>query len=172
MWVDNHLNPDVVGQSATDIAKMAGIELPNTEVRVLLVEETAISPSAVFSREKLSPVLALYTYNSFDEALNLASRVLENGGLGHTAGIHTSDDAVATRFALRMPASRVIVNQSTATSAGGSRDNSLVPTTTMGCGTWGNNATSDNVTVEHVMNIKRLAFRHATPRDTSGVFAA
>jgi len=170
MWVDDHLNPDVVGQSAIDLAAMAGIELPHDQIKVLMVEESLISPSAVFSREKMSPVLALYQYNSFDEALELASGILENGGLGHTAGIHVKDDAIATLFAMRMPASRIIVNQSTATTAGGSRENGLVPTTTMGCGTWGNNSTSDNVSVDHLMNIKRLAFKHAHLRDTSNIF--
>lgn len=167
MWIDGHLNPDIVGQSAIDLAAMAEIELPNDEIKVLMVEESLINPSAVFSREKLSPVLALYQYDNFDKALDVATRILENGGLGHTAGIHVKNDTIATQFAMHMPASRIIVNQSTATTAGGSRENGLVPTTTMGCGTWGNNATSDNVSVNHLMNIKRLAFKHAHLRDTS-----
>jgi len=169
MWVDGHINPDIVGQSAVDIAKMASIPVP-ADTKVLLVRESEIAKDNIFSKEKLSPVLALYTYNTFAEAKDGARRILENGGLGHSAGIHCNDDRVATDYAMAMPASRVLVNQSTATNAGGSKENGLVPTTTMGCGTWGKNATSDNVTCDHLMNRKRLAFKHALLRNTSRIF--
>jgi len=169
MWVDGHLNPDIIGQSATDIARMAGFEVADG-VKILLVAEENIAKDNVFSKEKLSPVLALYKYDTFEEATQRAVDILNNGGVGHTAGLHAHDDDVAKAFAMRMPASRVIVNQSTATTAGGSRENGLVPTTTMGCGSWGNNSTSDNVSAEHLINIKRLAFKHAHLRDTSKIF--
>ncbi|MEM9330455.1 MAG: aldehyde dehydrogenase family protein [Pseudomonadota bacterium] len=171
MWLDDHLNPDIVGKSASDIARMAGFHVDG-RTKVLLVRTSKISADHVFSREKLSPVLALYEYDVFEEAIQGAISILKNGGVGHTAAIHCEDKEIATRFAIHVPASRVIVNQSTATNAGGSRENGLVPTTTMGCGSWGNNATTDNVTVDQVINIKRLAFRHEEPRDTSLVFAA
>jgi succinate-semialdehyde dehydrogenase len=169
MWIDGHLNPDVIGKSAVHIAKAAGIDVSD-EVKVLLVPERGISKDNIFSKEKLSPVLALYEYSDFEEATERAVAILNNGGLGHTAGLHAHDDDIAKRFAMRMPASRVLVNQSTATNAGGSRENGLVPTTTMGCGSWGNNATTNNVTVDQVINIKRLAFKHAHLRDTSKIF--
>lgn len=171
MWLDDHLNPDIVGKSASDLARMAGFTVPD-KTKVLLVRTSRIAPDNVFSREKLSPVLALYEYDEFQKAVDGAVAILKNGGVGHTAGIHCEDEDIATHFAIQMPASRVIVNQSTATNAGGSRENGLVPTTTMGCGSWGNNATTENVTVDQVINIKRLAFRHSKPRDTSNVFNA
>ncbi len=171
MWLGNHLNPDVVGKAANELAQMAGFHVAN-DVKVLLARTNRIADDHVFSREKLSPVLALYEYDDFEEAIEGSISILKNGGIGHTVGIHCEDKSIATEFAIRMPASRVIVNQSTATNAGGSRENGLVPTTTMGCGSWGNNATTDNVTVDQVINIKRLAFRHSEPRDTSMVFAA
>jgi len=171
MWQSNYLNAEIVGQSAGKIARMAGFDVPEN-TRILLVKTSKIEPDYVFSREKLSPVLAFYEYHDFDAAIKGAVATLKNGGVGHTAGIHCNDDDIATRFALQMPASRIIVNQSTATNAGGSRENGLIPTTTMGCGSWGNNATTDNVTVDQVINVKRLAFRHSKPRKPSPVFAA
>jgi len=171
MWQENHLNPDIVGKCAATIARMAGFDVPDS-TRIILVKTSTIAPDHVFAREKLSPVLALYEYDAFDEAIQGAIDTLQNGGIGHTAGIHCEDEDIATRFAIEMPASRIIVNQSTATNAGGSRENGLVPTTTMGCGSWGNNATTENVTVDQVINIKRLAFRHSEPRNPSPAFAA
>jgi len=170
MWIDGHLNPDIIGQSAVKIAGMAGIQLPNDGIRILIVEEDKIGPDEIFSKEKMSPVLALYEYDTFPQAIDLALKIIKNGGIGHTAGIHTPNKEHAREFAMRMPASRVIVNACTATTAGGSKQNALIPTTTMGCGSWGNNSTSDNVSAEHLITIKRMAFKHDHPLDTTRVF--
>ncbi|MFD3191946.1 aldehyde dehydrogenase family protein [Sedimentitalea sp. HM32M-2] len=169
MWVDGHLNGDIVGQSAERLAEMAGFEVPEG-TRILLVPETKIAPDEIFSKEKLSPVLAMYKYDHWQEAIDGCEAILKNGGEGHSAGIHSKDHDSSRAYAMRMPASRILVNQTTATNAGGSRENSLVPTTTMGCGSWGNNATSDNISAEHLINIKRLTFKHAYLRDTSTIF--
>jgi len=171
MYGEGHLNPDIIGQPATKIAEMAGISLPAGQDKVLLVPEDKIAYTEVFSKEKLSPVLAFYVYDDLQQGLDLAKGILTNGGLGHTAGIHTLDEDVAAQFAVQMPASRVLVNQPTATSAGGGRQNGLIPTTTMGCGSWGNNATTDNINVTHLLNIKRLAFKQDKVKDTSTIFA-
>lgn len=170
MWIDGHLNPDIIGQSAVKIAEMAGIELPNDDIKILIVEEDKIAKDEVFSKEKMSPVLALYEYDTLPQAIDLSLAIINNGGIGHTAGIHTPNKDHAREFAMRMPASRVIVNACTATTAGGSKQNALIPTTTMGCGSWGNNSTSDNVSVEHLITIKRMAFKHDHPLDTTNVF--
>ncbi len=170
MWVDGHLNPDIIGQSAVKIAGMAGIELPNDEIKILVVEEDKIADDEVFSKEKMSPILALYEYDTLPQAIDLSLRIIKNGGIGHTAGIHTPNKDHAREFAMKMPASRIIVNACTATTAGGSKQNALVPTTTMGCGSWGNNSTSDNVSVEHLITVKRMAFKHDHPLDTTHVF--
>lgn len=169
LWVDGHLNGDIVGQSAVRLAEMAGIDVPQ-DTRVLLVPESKIAPDEIFSKEKLSPVLAYYEYDKWEDAINGCEAILKNGGEGHSAGIHSKDHDASRAYAMRMPASRILVNQTTATNAGGSRENSLVPTTTMGCGSWGNNSTSENISAEHLINIKRMAFKHAYLRDTSTIF--
>ena len=169
MWHDHHLNGDIVGQDAERLAEMAGFSVP-AGTKILLVPESKIAKDEIFSKEKLSPVLAMYEYDDWSEAIDGCEAILRNGGEGHSAGIHSKDHDASRAFAIRMPASRILVNQTTATNAGGSRENSLVPTTTMGCGSWGNNSTSDNVSAEHLINIKRMAFKHAYLRDTSTIF--
>jgi acyl-CoA reductase-like NAD-dependent aldehyde dehydrogenase len=159
-----------VGQSALRIADMAGIALPPGQERILLVPVQYVGPEYPFSTEKLSPVLAFYVRPTFAACIETAAEILNTGGRGHTAAIHAENRNAVMQFAAKMKVSRVIVNQTSATSAGGSRFNGLVPTTTLGCGTWGNNVSTDNISVRHVLNIKRVAFKQAEARDTSRVF--
>ena len=107
--------------------------------------------------EKLSPLLALYTVADWREADELARRLLEFGGLGHTFGIHCKDETVIEKFGLSQPASRIVVNSGT-TFGGIGATTGIQPSLTLGCGARGNNITSDNIGPQHLMNIKRVAF--------------
>lgn len=150
------LNPDIVGQSAVKIAAMASIQVPE-ETRVLIAEETGVGKNIPFSIEKLSPVFALYTAESYQEAKEICLQLLNLGGRGHSLSIHTNDEAVAKDFALEMPVSRMMVNTLSSIGAVGATTG-LMPSLTLGCGSFGGNITSDNVTARHLINIKRMAY--------------
>lgn len=150
------LNPDIVGQSAVKIAAMASIQVPE-ETRVLIAEETGVGKDIPFSIEKLSPVFALYTAESCQDAKEICLQLLNLGGRGHSFSIHTNDDAVAKDFALVMPVSRMMVNTLSSIGAVGATTG-LMPSLTLGCGSFGGNITSDNVTARHLINIKRMAY--------------
>ncbi|WP_126427847.1 acetaldehyde dehydrogenase (acetylating) [Brevibacillus marinus] len=150
------LNPQIVGKSAQEIARMAGIAVPPA-ANVLVAEEEHVGKSYPFSIEKLSPLLALYTVADWREGCEVCIRLLELGGLGHTLGIHCRDEAVIEAFGLKKPASRIVVNSGT-TFGGIGASTGLFPSLTLGCGSYGNNITSDNIGPQHLLNIKRVAF--------------
>lgn len=151
-----YLNPAIVGQSAVKIAEMAGVSVP-AETRVLIAEETRVGKDVPFSIEKLSPVFALYTADTYAEAKDYCTKLLNLGGRGHSLSLHTNDDAVAKDFALEMPVSRLMVNTLSSIGAVGATTG-LMPSLTLGCGSYGGNITSDNVTARHLINIKRMAY--------------
>lgn len=158
-WKDGHLNPDVVGQSAARIAAMAGIDIPPSTL-VLGVVEDQVGPNAPFSHEKLSPVLAVYRAADFAAALDLGVRLAENGGLGHTAALHTAPDNEAhiLEFSRRMPTCHNLVNMPSSLGAIGSGYNpNLEPSLTLGVGSYGSSSTSLNVGPSSLLNIKRTA---------------
>jgi succinate-semialdehyde dehydrogenase len=103
------------------------------------------------------PVLALRTYKTIDEAIAFAKANLEIEGIGHSVSIHSSNKDVIEKIALKIPVSRIVVNQISASSAGGSFNNGLAPTNTLGCGSWGGNSISENLTYKHLMNISRIS---------------
>jgi acyl-CoA reductase-like NAD-dependent aldehyde dehydrogenase len=150
------LNPDIVGQYARKIAEMAGITVPES-TRVLVAEETRVGKDVPFSIEKLSPIFALYTAESYQEAKEICLKLLNLGGRGHSLSLHTNDEEVAKDFALGMPVSRLMVNTLSSIGAVGATTG-LMPSLTLGCGSFGGNITSDNVTARHLINIKRLAY--------------
>ncbi|GMB09479.1 acetaldehyde dehydrogenase (acetylating) [Thermolongibacillus altinsuensis] len=150
------LNPNIVGQSAEKIANMAGISVP-AETRLIIAEETRVGKDVPFSIEKLSPIFPLYTANSYEEAKELCLKILNLGGRGHTLSLHTNDDEIAKDFALEMPVSRVLVNTLSSIGAVGATTE-LIPSLTLGCGSFGGNITSDNITARHLINIKRMAY--------------
>ncbi|MDR1060948.1 MAG: bifunctional acetaldehyde-CoA/alcohol dehydrogenase [Clostridiales bacterium] len=160
--IDGALNARVVGQSAAAIARLAGVDAPET-AKVLIGEVESVEPSEAFAREKLSPVLAMYRAEDFDDALAKAERLVLDGGLGHTASIYLNaqtERRKIERFAARMKACRVIVN--TPSSHGGIGDLynfKLLPSLTLGCGSWGANSISGNVGAMHLLNIKTVAER-------------
>ena len=156
------LNADMVGQSAYKIAKMAGVEVPES-AKVLVGEVTSVELEEPFSHEKLSPVLAMYRAKSFEEALNKADRLIELGGMGHTSILYTdqlkSKDRILT-FGERMKTARTLINMPAAQGAIGDLYNfKLAPSLTLGCGSWGGNSVSENVGPKHLINVKSIAER-------------
>lgn len=156
------LNADMVGQSAYKIAKMAGVNVPES-AKVLVGEVTSVELEEPFSHEKLSPVLAMYKATSFEDALNKADRLIELGGMGHTSILYTDQvknrDRVLT-FGERMKTARTLINMPAAQGAIGDLFNfKLAPSLTLGCGSWGGNSVSENVGPKHLINIKSIAER-------------
>lgn len=160
--VNGSLNSKIVGQSAGKIAELAGVTVPQ-ETRVLIGEVTSVALSEEFAHEKLSPVLAMYRAESFEQAIRFADQLIKDGGYGHTASLYV--DAMRERekideFADKMKACRIVVN--TPSSHGGIGDLynfNLAPSLTLGCGSWGGNSVSENVGVKHLLNIKTVAER-------------
>ncbi|WP_430597199.1 acetaldehyde dehydrogenase (acetylating) [Enterococcus sp. AZ177] len=150
------LNPDIVGKSASDVAKLVGISVPD-DTSILLSEQTEIGHHNPYSREKLTPILGLFTVDSFENGVETCKALLANEGTGHTAVIHTTTDANAESFGLEMRASRILVNTLGALGAIGATTK-LAPSMTLGCGAMGGSSTTDNVTAHHLMNIKRIAY--------------
>ncbi|OLN21321.1 acetaldehyde dehydrogenase (acetylating) [Domibacillus antri] len=156
IMVNGSLNAKIVGKAPQVIGEMAGIEVP-ADAKLLVAEETRVGKEYPFSIEKLSPTLAFYTVKDLEEASALAQELLVFGGLGHTVGIHAQDEKVIEAYTIDKPAGRIIVNAGTTFGAIGATVN-VMPSLTLGCGAIGNNITSDNVTVKHLFNIKRVAF--------------
>jgi acetaldehyde dehydrogenase / alcohol dehydrogenase len=152
------VNPDIVGKPAYEIAKMAGIAVPE-DTKILVAELKGVGPKYPLSREKLSPVLACYKVNSTAEGFQRCEEMLEFGGLGHSAVIHSDDQDVVTEFGKRMKAGRIIVNAPSSQGAIGDIYNAYIPSLTLGCGTFGGNSVSTNVSAIHLINIKRMAKR-------------
>lgn len=150
------LNPAIVGKSPQVIADIAGIRIPH-DAKLLIAEESRVGLDYPFSIEKLSPVLALYTVNDWQEGCRRCIELLELGGLGHTVGIHCEDPNIIEAFGLEKPASRIVVNSGT-TFGGIGATTGMMPSLTLGCGSFGNNITSDNMSPMHLLNIKRVAF--------------
>ena len=150
------LNPGIVGKSVEAIANLAGISVP-PGTRCLLADVGGVGRDYPLSMEKLSPILAFYVEDGLERGAARCNEVLHYGGMGHTAGIHTGSREAAVRYGSEMPASRITVNTPTTHGAIGF-STALPPSMTLGCGSWGGNVTSDNVSPLHLMDIKRVAF--------------
>ena len=150
------LNPQIVGKSVEFIANMAGINVP-PGTRCLLADVGGVGRDFPLSMEKLSPILAFYVDDGLERGAARCNEVLHYGGMGHTAGVHTRSREAAIRYGAEMPASRITVNTPTTHGAIGF-STALPPSITLGCGSWGGNVTSDNVSPLHLMDIKRVAF--------------
>ncbi|MCH5166129.1 MAG: bifunctional acetaldehyde-CoA/alcohol dehydrogenase [Clostridiales bacterium] len=160
--INGSVNAKIVGQSAPTIAKLCGFEVP-TASRILVGEVTSVDISEPFAHEKLSPVLAMYRAESFDDALKKAQRLVEDGGFGHTSAIYANEHtekAKISAFADMMRTCRILVNTPAAHGGIGDIYNfKLLPSLTLGCGTWGGNSVSENVSVKHLLNYKTVAKR-------------
>jgi acetaldehyde dehydrogenase / alcohol dehydrogenase len=153
------VNPTIVGMPAAKIAQLAGVEVPE-DTKILIAELKTVGPESPLSREKLSPVLACFKVNSLEEGLTRAEEMLEFGGLGHSAVLHSTNEEVMKEFGLRMKAGRIIVNAPSSQGAIGDIYNAFMPSLTLGCGTFGGNSVSQNVGAIHLVNIKKLAKRN------------
>lgn len=150
------LNAKIVGKSAEFIANLAGITIPSG-TRCLLADCGGVGRDFPWSIEKLSPTLAFFVVDGIEAGANRCEEILQFGGMGHTAGMHTQNRDAAIAYGAQMPASRVVINSPTTHGAiGFSTD--LSPSMTLGCGSWGGNVTSDNVSPIHLMDVKRVAF--------------
>lgn len=150
------MNPKIVGKSAHDIAAMAGIEIP-AQATILLSDEPGVGEKYPFSKEKLTQLLGFYVVNDWHEACELCIELLENGGLGHTLSIHSKDEKIIREFAFKKPVSRFLVNTPSTHGAVG-LSTGLAPSFTLGCGTVGGSATSDNVSPLHLINSRWMAY--------------
>lgn len=156
------LNADIVGQSAFKIAQMAGINVPE-ETKILIGEVTSVEMSEPFAHEKLSPVLAMYKFKNFDDALQMADTLVRDGGFGHTSSIYIDTLLGKERlekFNSIMKTGRIVVNTPSAHGGIGDLYNfNLAPSLTLGCGSWGGNSVSENVGIKHLLNTKVVAER-------------
>ena len=158
MFDEDKLNSFVVGKSPYFIAKMADIEVPK-ETKVLVLKENGVGIEYPFSKEKLSPVLAYYIVKDSKEGIDLAEKLIEFGGMGHSAVIHSENVDVIQEFSERVKVGRIIVNSPSTHGAIGDIYNTNMPSLTLGCGTFGGNSTTSNVSSVNLINIKRVAKR-------------
>jgi len=177
MWPDGRLSAAVTAKAAPEIARLAGLARPALlAAKFLMVEESGTGSEHPFSGEKLSPVLAVYRARDFDHAFALTTAIYEYQGKGHSVGIHTRDDSHVLRLGLELPVARVIVNQAHCIATGGSFDNGLPFSLSMGCGTWGRNGFSDNMNYRHFLNITRISrvipAREPTEQELFGEYLA
>ena len=157
MWPEGKLNSAVIARPARQIAQMAEIDCSAaSDVKVLLVQESQTGTAHPFSGEKLCPVLTLYRAEDFDGALAQVAEIYAYQGAGHSIGIHTADDARPMQIAMELPTCRVIVNQAHCFATGGSFDNALPFSLSMGCGSWGGNSISENMNYRHYLNTVRV----------------
>ena len=165
MWPHGKLAAAVTAQDAPRIAGLAELEREALRTaRFLMVEETGAGPDYPYSGEKLSPVLTVYRARDFDHACAIVADIYAFQGAGHSVSIHSADDEHILRLGLELPVSRVIVNQIHCYATGGSFDNGLPFSLSMGCGTWGRNNFSDNMNYRHYLNITRIS-RKIAPRE-------
>ena len=165
MFPGGRLSPAVTAQSVKKISAAAGFTRPDlAKAKCLMVEETGAGRDHPFSGEKLSPVLAVYRARDFDHAFDILRAIYDYQGNGHSCGIYTENEAHIRRLAHEMTVSRVIVKQAHTFATGGSFDNGMPFSLSMGCGTWGGNSFSDNLHYKHFMNVTRIV-RAIPPRE-------
>jgi sulfoacetaldehyde dehydrogenase len=159
---DGRRTANTIARPATAIAKLAGIDVPEA-TRFLMTEETEIGKAHPFSTEKLGPVLAVYRYSGFDNALDMVRRILETGGKGHSCGIYSFNDQHIDDLARMAPVSRIMVRQVQSAGNAGAFTNGMPMTSSMGCGVWGGNITNENISLKHYMNVTWVS--RPTPED-------
>ncbi|GHV53140.1 succinate-semialdehyde dehydrogenase [Deltaproteobacteria bacterium] len=149
------MNRDLVGKNAIEVAKAAGINVP-ADTSILVVEATGRDD--VLGSEKMFPVLSVYPYDTWEEAVEIARNNLNKIGKGHSIAVHSNNREHVEYAGIKTEVSRIVVNQQCASTGGGSFQNGLSPTNTLGCGSWGNNSISENLTYYHLINISRIAY--------------
>ncbi len=157
MWINGELNRKVVAQSALNIANLANINIPsNTEI--LMVEGEGIGPIEPFSGEKLCIVMTLYKYQKFDEAIQMVNAITDFSGAGHSCGLHSRDREKAIKLGYKVKVSRIMINQPQCLANSGSWTNGMPMTMSLGCGSWGGNSTSDNISWKNLLNTTWVSF--------------
>ena len=155
LFHDGKLNPALIGKDAPVIAKAAGFDIPET-TKVVALKVDAVGKADVLNKEIMGPIVVLKGYDTFENAVDMAvNNMVESGGIGHTAGIFTNDEAHVRYAGERIPVARLLVNQPTP-DAWGPATNSLSPAVSEGCGTWGNNILADNVDYIHMLNVSKI----------------
>ena len=155
LFPDGHLDRHLIAKDYTDLHTAFGLD-GSPDDRYVMVEEPAPGPDRPMTGEKLSLVLTIYRAKDFDHAIELTRGVLDVQGIGHSVGVHTADDGAARRLAEELPVVRVLVNQAHTFGNGGSFDNGMPFTLSMGCGTWGGNSISENLNISHFINVTHL----------------
>ena len=150
-----HLNKDVVGKSARQIGALAGIDVPET-AKIILLPAVGTGTKDILAKEKLCPVVAILPYTTFADAVAGAKANLILEGAGHSAALHSNNETNIRSAGVELPISRLVVNQASSFTAGGSLTNGFAPTTTLGCGSWGGNSISENLDYKHLMNVSRI----------------
>ncbi|MDR1389346.1 MAG: aldehyde dehydrogenase family protein [Treponema sp.] len=156
LFPDGKINKDSVGQSMTAVAKLAGVEIP-PGTKCVILKPPKYGKGEDLSREKMCPVMTAYEYDNWEHAVQIACENLLCEGAGHSVDIQSNNRAHIEYAALKLPVSRILVNQICTSMNGGSFQNSLSPTTTLGCGSWGNNSISENLSYYHLFNKSQIA---------------
>ncbi|MEL7654780.1 MAG: aldehyde dehydrogenase family protein [Bacillota bacterium] len=157
MFVDGAMSRHAVGQSVQTIAALAKLSIPEG-TKVIIVEADGSGEEDLLAKEKMCPVLAAFKYKTFEEGVEIARANLEEEGKGHSVSIHSNNKDHIEYAGKELSVSRFVINQTCATSAGGSFFNGLAPTNTLGCGSWGNNSISENLDYKHLINVSRIAY--------------
>jgi acetaldehyde dehydrogenase/alcohol dehydrogenase len=152
------MSPKVVGKTAATIAQMAGFSVPDA-TKILVVPLAGVGPEYPLSREKLSPILAYYVVDGYRQGIERSQQMVEFGGMGHSAVIHSTDEGIIEEFASSLPVGRIIINSPSSHGAIGDIYNTNIPSLTLGCGSYGRNATTANVSAVNLLNVKRVAQR-------------
>lgn len=155
IFPDGTINKDVVGQSVQRVAELAGVKVPEG-TKVIILKAEGIGEEDVLCKEKMCPVMASFKYDTFEQAVEIAQINLNLEGKGHSAAIHSNNKEHIDYAGINLTVSRLVVNAPSSTTAGGSLLNGFAPTTTLGCGTWGNNVISENLDYEHLINVSRI----------------
>jgi succinate-semialdehyde dehydrogenase len=156
LFPDGVMNKDLVGQSVFKVAEAAGIKIPEG-TKLIVVPAGGVGRNDVLCKEKMAPVLVTHAYDDFKEAVAIAQANLDYEGRGHSVSLHSNTRENIDYAGVNLKVSRVVVNQICSTMNGGSFFNGLAPTTTLGCGSWGNNSISENLDYKHLMNVSRVA---------------
>jgi len=155
LFIDGIINKDVVGQSVQTIAQLAGVKVPEG-TKVIILKAEGIGTEDILCKEKMCPVMIALKYDRFEDAVKIAQANLDYEGKGHSAAIHSNNKEHIEYAGNNLTVSRLVVNAPSSTTAGGSLYNGFAPTTTLGCGTWGNNSISENLDYKHLINVSRI----------------
>jgi len=157
MFDNGHMSINAVGQSVETIAKLANLDIPEG-TRVIAAVADGFGDTDLLAKEKMCPVLSLYSYKEFKEGVAIAKANLETEGAGHSVCVHSTNKDNIEYISEVLPVSRFVINQICASSGGGSFFNGLAPTNTLGCGSWGHNSISENLDYKHLINVSRIAY--------------